>query len=77
MNTKLWLTKWKNLLVQSGSRRKNRKSQPVRRYAPEALEVRTLLAAPTDLGQIEGTTFQDSNNNGTQDVGEPALTPVT
>ena len=78
MNTKLWLTQWKNRLKRSGRVNSRRHKLGVQRNQNvEALEVRTLLAAPQNLGQIEGRVFQDSNGNGVQDGLEPALTNAT
>ena len=73
MNKLAWLKR-----ALDGRKSRKRRSKAARRqHTSEVLEVRTLLAAPTNLGQIEGTTYQDLNGNNTQDLGEPGLSFAT
>ncbi|QDT08378.1 Large cysteine-rich periplasmic protein omcB precursor [Planctomycetes bacterium K23_9] len=43
----------------------------------EQLELRRLLVAPTDLAEITGTLFDDTNGNGSLDGGEPGIVGAT
>ena len=47
------------------------------RLRMEQLELRRVLAAPTDLAEISGTLFNDTNGNGTQDGGESGIVSAT
>lgn len=73
MNASFWLTALKRLLQLPRHSIAARRNRRFRTEKTEALELRVLLAAPTNLGQIEGTTYQDANGNGTFDGGEPVL----
>ncbi|NNE00173.1 MAG: DUF11 domain-containing protein [Pirellulaceae bacterium] len=61
-----------NLRTKQSSRRTTRC-----RLRLEQLEHRRVLAAPTDLASISGIVFDDSNNNGSFDAGEPGISGAT
>ncbi|MEZ6126651.1 MAG: DUF11 domain-containing protein [Planctomycetaceae bacterium] len=62
MNTRRWLTNWKNsLLLKTG---RGRRSKAIRRPTTEALESRMLLTALDCLGEIRGTMFNDLTEDG-------------
>lgn len=71
MNFSLWLRCWRSYLAEA-ARRKPRRAAFRTSAVPlvQPLESRCLLTGADCLGQIEGTTFHDIDNDGVVDAGE-------
>lgn len=71
MNLSLWLRCWRSWLTETTRRSPRR---PRHRACPlvggQQLERRLVLSGASCLGQIEGTTFHDIDNDGAVDAGE-------
>ena len=65
----------KKMAIAMKRRTKRRKRQ--HRLQLQQLETRRLLVAPTDLAQISGVIFDDTNTNAIFDVGEPGINGAT
>ncbi|MCA9086382.1 MAG: DUF11 domain-containing protein, partial [Planctomycetaceae bacterium] len=62
MNTRHWLSNWKNTLL--NSRRRSRRSKAIRPQASEVLEQKLLLTALNELAAIQGVMYNDLSENG-------------